>query len=75
ASGQGEEGWLTLPYEYRPLPRIEEIVVTVDRQGQLVGQGQVIKVRQSDRFDRTVLVTLQLPKEHLMLVRGFKSLE
>ncbi|NLC38485.1 MAG: FAD-dependent oxidoreductase [Clostridia bacterium] len=71
----GEEGRLTLPYEYRPLPQVEETVITLDRQGQPVGQGRVIRVRQSEKFDRTVLVTLQLPKEHLMLVRGFKSLE
>ena len=59
-----------MPYEYRPLPENGDVVSTLDRAGQLLGDATVIKVRQLKKMDRTVTVTIEVPKEWSMRARA-----
>ena len=61
---------LWLPYEFLPLPEMGEAVLLRDRAGSVVGEGQVTKVRQAKRFDRTAVVQVLVPEELAMTVRA-----
>jgi hypothetical protein len=61
---------LWLPYEFLPLPEMGEAVLMRDRAGSVVGEGQVTKVRQAKRFDRTAVVQVLVPEELAMTARA-----
>lgn len=54
---------LSFPYEYYPLPQVGTTVQAVDRHGNYVCNGKVIKVRNSKHNDHTAVVTIEYPKE------------
>ncbi len=66
-----EEGLIKLPYEYLPLPGQEEEVTGIDTEGRAVCSARVIKVQNTKALDRTPVVTLAVPRQHLMRVRSF----
>lgn len=69
----GEEmAKLTIPYEFSPLPNEGDIVLGLDRSGTPITETRVLKVRNNDRLDRTALITLELSKENVNLVRFIK---
>ena len=72
ASAGEEAATVSLPYEYVPLPREGEEVVGLDRQGRPVCDAVVTRVLSSKALDRTPVVTLTLPREHVMTVRHFQ---
>jgi len=69
------EGLISFPYEYLPLPVTGSIVEAVNREGKVVSSGKVIKVLNKKNLDRTPVVTITIPKERLDEVRGIKRLE
>ena len=71
-SGDGETGTVALPYEFLPLPRVGEEVVTLNREGASVGRAVVRRVLSSKALDRTPIVTLELPRGDAMVVRHFR---
>jgi Fe-S-cluster-containing hydrogenase component 2 len=71
-SGDGETGTVSIPYEFLPLPAVGEEVVTLDREGEPVGRGEVTRVLSSRALDRTPIVTLELPKGDAIRVRHFR---
>lgn len=62
---------VTLPYELLPLPEKGQKVVACNREGIPLSHVDVIRVQTHKSYDRTVLVTLEIPKELAMDVRGF----
>ncbi len=66
-----EEGLVKMPYEYLPLPEENEEVTGTDTEGRPVCSARVIKVQNTKTLDRTPVVTLAVPKQHLMKVRSF----
>ena len=70
---KGERGRLTMPFEFSPLPEIGDVVLGLDRAGQLVTECEVTKVRNDKRFDRTALITLEMDKEMVNIVRFIKA--
>ncbi len=66
-----KEGLVKLPYEYLPLPRPEEEVTGIDTEGREVCSARVVKVQNAKALDRTPVVWLTVPREHLMKVRSF----
>ena len=66
------ESLIKLPYEMRPLPEEGEIVDTLNRQGELVGEGRIEKVLLGKRQDKTAVISLAVPKGDLHEVRNFK---
>jgi Fe-S-cluster-containing hydrogenase component 2 len=55
---------LSFPYEYYPLPKVDDIVQAVDRHGNYVCDAKVIRVRNPKSNDHTSVVTIEYPKEH-----------
>lgn len=70
-----EEGLaaVTMPYEFLPVPKEGETGRGCDRSGQEVCSAEVIGVRQSAAFDKTILLTVKVPVEMSMRVRFYKS--
>lgn len=66
------EAEVGFPWEYLPLPARGETVEAVNRLGEVVCRGVVRRVRSAPRQDRTVVVSLVVPKEHSSQVRGMK---
>ena len=65
----GENGLLTLPYEFLPVPKKDEQVITIDRDGRKVGKGVVKKVKKQGK---TMVVTIELNAKDLMNVRHIR---
>ena len=63
---------VSLPYEFRPLPAEGEEVVALKRSGEELGPARVVKVRESEKMDRTAMVTLEVPREWSMKARFFR---
>ena len=72
-SGPGDEATVSIPYEYLPLPEKGDPVVTLSREGEVIGTGTVKRVLNSKALDRTPIVTLTVPKSEAMLVRHFRA--
>ena len=68
-----ETATISLPHEYVPLPAVGDTVVTLSREGEVLGEGKVERVLQAKALDRTPVVTLVVPAEHAMDVRHFTS--
>ena len=63
-----ERALLKLPHEFVPLPQKEEMVKLLNRKGEIVASGKVIK---SVRFkDKTSIVWVECPKDLAMDVRA-----
>ena len=64
------EALVSFPYEYHPVPAVDSIVEVVNRQGAVVGNGRIIEIRESKKFDSTRLITIAIPKQLVQEVRG-----
>ncbi len=62
---------VSLPYEYTPLPSVGDTVVTLSREGAVLGEGTIQRVLSAKALDRTPIVTLRVPSDHAMDVRHF----
>lgn len=65
-------GKVMIPWEYRPLPEKGAEVVAVGRDGKDVCTAQVVEVRNVRNQDRTAVIGLKVPVEHVNEVRGIK---
>jgi Fe-S-cluster-containing hydrogenase component 2 len=68
------EATVSFPYEFLPLPRKGDRVVAVDREGLPVCGATVRRVVMPATYDRTAVVTVIVPREHGMRVRGIQRL-
>jgi Fe-S-cluster-containing hydrogenase component 2 len=67
-----EEAAVWVPYEYLPLPEVGDAVDALNRRGEWVCEGRVIRVANPERNDSTVVVTLAIPKNYSDQVRSFQ---
>ena len=65
------EALLKLPYEFVPLPKAGDLVKALNRDGQEVGGGRIVRVQNPPSFDRTAVIHLAVPKELAREVRFF----
>lgn len=70
-----EESLVTFPFEYVPLPDIDQQVVATDRAGEAVCLARVVKVQNPRAFDRTAIITIAIPREFVHDVRGIRRLQ
>ena len=70
-----KEGLVLFPYEYLPLPLVGSSVEAVNRKGEVISSGKVIKVLNNKSLDRTPVVTIAVPKDKVDEVRGIKRLK
>lgn len=68
----GMVGRVSIPYEFLPLPEKGMGVLATDRNGDVVCDGRIVSVRSQKGFDHTNIVTLEVPREFLEQVRGFR---
>ncbi len=68
------EALITIPYEYLPLPKVNEMVTLVDRLGKEVCQGKVINVNNSKSYDLTMLIKISFDKKYYEDVISIKRL-
>jgi Fe-S-cluster-containing hydrogenase component 2 len=61
-----------VPFEFRPLPEAGETVELLDRAGEICGEGEVVKVRNTKAQDRTPIVFLAMDKDLAMKCRFFR---
>ncbi len=72
---QPDRAVVKLPYEFLPLPAVDEIVTALGRDGATLGDAKVLRVQDSKAQDRTRLVWLEVEKQLAMQVRNFRKKE
>lgn len=68
-----EKAVITIPYEFLPIPEIEDKVKALDRKGDIVGEAKVIRVKENE--NKTNTVTIEVNKELGMIVRNIKAMK
>ena len=68
-------GSVAFPYEYQCVLQKGEVVDAVDRSGKVVCRGTVLRVNAPKNFDRTTVVTLEVPIQYVEEVRGIRIFE
>ncbi|NTV78612.1 MAG: 4Fe-4S binding protein [Clostridiales bacterium] len=63
---------VSFPYEYFPIPVAGQEAWAVDRKGETVCKGNIVKVMNPVSFDHTPVVTVEIPKEFADEVRSIK---
>jgi len=69
-----QDASISFPYEYYPLPNEGEMVKAVDRKGDFVCEGKVIKVRNPKINECTAVITIIFPKQYYKEVRGIERI-
>ncbi len=69
--GEGK-ATVQLPYEFLPLPEKGELVGGLNRAGEEVCEGQVLRVVNSKKLDRTPVVTVIVPRDCGTEVRSIR---
>ena len=67
-----EKAVVTIPYEFLPVPQVEDTVKALDRQGNVIGEARVIRVKKNK--DKTNTITIETDKELGMIVRNIQVL-
>lgn len=65
------EALIKIPYEYYPVPKVGEKVKTLNREGEIVGEANIIRVQRPK--NKTLVVWVAVPKGVAQVVRGIRS--
>lgn len=65
-------GTVSLPFEIFPLPKKGQRIRALNRNGQYVCIGEVVKVKETKNFDRTPVVTIAIPRNKVDEVRSIE---
>lgn len=68
-------GTVAFPYEYFPTPIVGETRNAVNRKGEIMCQGKIIKVLNPASYDHTPVVTIEIPKEYVNEVRSIERIK
>ena len=68
------EAAISFPYEYYPLPSEGQIVKAVNRKGDFVSEGKVIKVRNPKVNECTAVITISFPQKYFKDVRSIERI-
>lgn len=64
-----DKALITFPYEFLPIPKVEDIVTALDREGKPRGKAKVLKTNQSGK---TTVITIEVKKELAKDVRNIQ---
>jgi len=70
--GSEETATVSFPYEYIPIPKEGETVRAVNRKGEYVCDAKVVKIMNPKSFDRTPVVTIEIPLSEADSVRSIE---
>ncbi|MBV1757406.1 MAG: 4Fe-4S ferredoxin [Dethiosulfatibacter sp.] len=59
----------SIPYEMKPLPNVGDMVRALDREGKYLTDVKVLRVRSNKNFDRTNIITLEVPRDLMYIFR------
>ena len=65
---------LSLSYEMYPLPEKGDKLMALNRAGEDVKIVDVIRVLSPDAYDKTAVVTIEIPSDKIMEIRGIRFL-
>jgi Fe-S-cluster-containing hydrogenase component 2 len=54
-----------IPYEFVPYPKAGEIVDAINRNGDIIGEAEIIKTIISEKQDKTALLHVKVDQKHL----------
>lgn len=63
---------VAFPYEYYPLPEMNSEEDALNRKGEVICKGRIVKVVNPASYDHTPVVTIEIPKEYADEVRSIK---
>jgi sarcosine oxidase subunit alpha len=70
---EGSDGLVVVPFELLELKvKVGDEVEAVDMDGEFVAKAKVEKIIKRKAYDRTILVTLKVPRDKAIKVAGFK---
>ncbi len=67
------EALVKMPYEFLPLPEERDSVLLMNREGKEIGEGVIHQVLVLQRFDRTAVITIRVPKALALEVGHFRK--
>jgi Fe-S-cluster-containing hydrogenase component 2 len=70
-----ERATVSFPYEFLTIPKKGDTVQAVNRAGEVVSEADVLRVQNPKRFAHTAVITVLVPKDLAMEVRGIKRLK
>lgn len=70
-----DKALIKIPYEFLPIPVDGLIVKALNREGEIVGEGKVIRVQTAKNQNKTSLIWLEVDKSLAMDVRNFRMEE
>lgn len=68
------KGTVAFPYEYYPMPEVGQKVDAVNRAGEVISEGIVVKVVNPKSYDRTPVITIAVDKSQVENIRSIKRL-
>lgn len=66
---------ISFPYEYFPSPTVGETYNAVNRKGEVICKGTIIKLVNPTAYDHTPVVTIEIPKEFADEVRSMERIK
>jgi Fe-S-cluster-containing hydrogenase component 2 len=66
---KGDKAWITLPYEFIPVPKVGDIIQALDRSGILRNKALVKKIV---KHEKTMVVTIEVKSSLAMDIRNIK---
>lgn len=69
------EATIDFPFEYLPLPQKGDIVDAVNRAGEVVCKGRILRVTKLKDYAGTAVVRMAVPQEYIDEVRSMKRLK
>ncbi len=67
--------YITIPYEFSPLPSDGDLGTALDRSGKELCEAEIVEVKSIKAFDNTHLLTMKVPLEYSKEARFFKAKE
>ena len=64
-----DKALITIPYEFLPIPKVEDFVLALDREGKPIGKARIVMVKKSNK---TTVLTIEVEKEVAMEVRNIR---
>jgi len=68
------EASISFPYEYYPFPNEGDMLRAVDKKGNFVCKGKVVKVRNPRVYKGTAVITITFPKKYYKEVRSIERI-